>query len=141
MAVPSLPIHDDRMPNAKNAPPALDTPAAAEPRPPSPEKIIPQEALQLFLDKFGDEAKKSCKDMLHAISETEKSLVAIHAWDRSQGLRKCHSRTVVKTRRSRALVKAFLMGIDPPREPHKKRKKKKKRKEEDLEGLEDEDLQ
>ena len=140
-AVPSLPFHTDHMPNAKNAPSARDTPAAAEPRPPSPEKIIPLEALQLFLDTFGDEAKKSCEDMLRAISETEKSLVDIHAWDRSQGLRKCHSRTVVKTRRSRALVKAFLMGIDPPREPHKKRKRKKKQMQDDLENCEDEDLQ
>jgi hypothetical protein len=139
-AVPSLSFHADRMPSAI-PPPARDTPAAAEPRPPSPEKIIPQEALQLFLDTFGDEAKKSCEDMLRAISETEKSLVDIHAWDRSQGLRKCHSRTVVKTRRSRASVKAFLMGIDPPREPNKKRKRKKKLKQDNLEDFEEEDLQ
>ena len=79
--------------------------------------------------------------MLHAISKTEKSLVTIHAWDRSQGLRKCHSRTVVKTRRSRASVKAFLMGIDPPREPNKKRKRKKKLKQDNLEDFEEEDLQ
>ena len=67
--------------------------------------------------------------MLEAISETEKSLVTIHAWDRSQGLRKCHSRTVVKTRRTRAKIKAFLMGVDPPKEPQKKRRKGKGAKE------------
>ena len=78
----------------------------------------------------------ACESMLRAISETVKSLVAIHAWDRSQGFRKCHSRTVVKTRRSWAQVKAFLMGIDLPVE--KKRKKKKKGdegEEEDLENI------
>ena len=91
----------------------------------------------LFLDTYGDDAKKSCKSMLHAISETEKSLVAIHAWDRSQGLRKCHRQTVVKTRRSRAQVKAFLMGTDLPVEQKKKRKRKKK---EEEEGEEDDEL-
>mmetsp|Transcript_34350 Transcript_34350/g.44275 ORF Transcript_34350/g.44275 Transcript_34350/m.44275 type:complete len:88 (-) Transcript_34350:40-303(-) len=81
--------------------------------------------------------KKSKKKMLDAISKTEESLATIHAWDRSQGLRKCHSRTVVKTRRSRAKLKAFLMGIDPPKEPQKKRKKgAKKGKSEAEEGFE-----
>lgn len=93
-----------------------------------PDEIHPEVALQRFLDKYGDDAKKSCDNMLDAIAETEKSLVSIHAWDRSQGLRKCHSRTVVKTRRSRAKLKAFLMGVDPPKEPQKKRKRAKKNK-------------
>lgn len=82
--------------------------------------IDPQVTLQQFLDKYGESAQNSRKRMLHAISETEKSLVAIHEWDRSRGLRKCHSRTVVKTRRSRSKVKAFLMGVDPPKELPKK---------------------
>lgn len=99
------------------------------PSPEGPEEIPPEEALQEFLDEYGEEAKKLQKSMLEAISETEKSLVTIHAWDRSQGLRKCHSRTVVKTRRTRAKIKAFLMGVDPPKEPQKKRRKGKGAKE------------
>ncbi|KAL3786381.1 hypothetical protein ACHAW5_004778 [Stephanodiscus triporus] len=127
---------DDHTPDAKKVAPTPT--AAAAPRPPSPKKISPQESLQLFLDTYGDDAKKSCESMLHAISETEKSLVAIHAWDRSQGLRKCHSRTVVKTRRSRAQVKAFLTGNDLPVELKKRRKRKKT--EEKEEGEEDDEV-
>ncbi|KAL7538834.1 hypothetical protein ACHAXR_008829 [Thalassiosira sp. AJA248-18] len=92
---------------------------------PEDKAIRPDVALKQFLTEFGTPAEKSLRRTLDAISETEKSLVTIHAWDRSQGLRKCHSRTVVKTRRSRAKLKAFLMGVDPPREPTKKRKKAK----------------
>ena len=94
------------------------------PPPPPPEKIDPKVALQEFLDKYGKSAQSSRTDLLNAISETEKSLVTIHDWDRSQGLRKCHSRTVVKTRRSRAKIKAFLLGVDPPKELVKKAKRK-----------------
>mmetsp|Transcript_21759 Transcript_21759/g.39977 ORF Transcript_21759/g.39977 Transcript_21759/m.39977 type:complete len:961 (+) Transcript_21759:247-3129(+) len=92
-----------------------------------PNHIPPEVALQRFLDEYGEAAKTSQTDLLGSIAKAEESLASIHAWDRSQGLRKCHSRTVVKTRRSRAKVKAFLMGIDPPKEPQKKRKKTKKK--------------
>ncbi|KAL7515988.1 hypothetical protein ACHAWX_001049 [Stephanocyclus meneghinianus] len=61
--------------------------------------------------------------MLTAIENTESSLAKIHAWDRSLGLRKCHNRTVVKTRRSRAQIKAFLLGAKPPKEPKQRPKK------------------
>ncbi len=88
-------------------------------------RIDPNVGLQQFLDKYGEAAQNSRTDLLNAISETEKSLVTIHDWDRRQGLRKCHSRTVVKTRRSRAKVKAFLLGVDPPKELVKKTKRKK----------------
>ncbi|KAL7428621.1 hypothetical protein ACHAXH_000843 [Discostella pseudostelligera] len=101
------------------------------PRPPSPDKIDPKVALQQFLDKYGESAETSRTDLLNAISETEKSLVTIHDWDRSRGLRKCHSRTVVKTRRSRAKVKAFLLGVDPPKELVKKSTATKRKAEND----------
>ena len=81
--------------------------------------------LDLFLEKFGEEGEKAKDSMLHAIEETEASLTKIHAWDRSLGLRKCHNRTVVKTRRSRAQIKAFLTGVKPPKEPKQRRKKGK----------------
>ena len=93
--------------------------------PPPLERTDPKVALQQFLDKYGEAAQTSRTDLLNAISETEKSLVTIHNWDRSQGLRKCHSRTVVKTRRSRAKVKAFLLGVDPPKELVKRTQRKK----------------
>ena len=82
-------------------------------------------------DKYGESAETSRTDLLNAISETEKSLVTIHDWDRSRGLRKCHSRTVVKTRRSRAKVKAFLLGVDPPKELVKKSTATKRKAEND----------
>jgi hypothetical protein len=104
--------------------PAIVNEPTRNPLPPPPEKIDPKVALQEFLDKYGDSAQSSRTDLLNAISETEKSLVTIHDWDRSQGLRKCHSRTVVKTRRSRAKIKAFLLGVDPPKELVKKAKRK-----------------
>ena len=82
-----------------------------------------QPPIELFLAAFGEAAKKSQSVFLHAIAEAEKSLAVIHAWDRFQGLHKCHSRTVVKTRRSRAKIKVFLMGVEPPSEPTKKKQK------------------
>ena len=93
---------------------------------PENQRLSPTVALEIFLKEFGEPAEKAKASMLEAIADTEKSLVTIHAWDRSQGLRKCHSRTVVKTRRSRAKLKAFLNGLEPPKEPTKKRKKAKK---------------
>jgi hypothetical protein len=130
----TIPSHsDNRILDDKKVTSASANPIAAALRPPSPEQISPKDALQLFFDTYGEDAKKSCEDMLRAISETEKSLITIHAWDRSQGLRMCHSRTVVKTRRSRARVKAFLMGVEAPEEPHKKRKRKTKEVKEELE--------
>lgn len=112
--------------NNNNRPPhpAIIPATVTKPRTPPPEKPIhPEIQLKRFLEEHGEPAEKFRSKMLEAISETEKSLVAIHAWDRNQGLRKCHSRTVVKTRRSRAKVKAFLMGLDQPKEPAKKRKR------------------
>lgn len=100
--------------------------ATAKTPPPPQDRIDPKVALQQFLDKYGELAQNSRTDLLNAIAETEKSLVTIHDWDRSRGLRKCHSRTVVKTRRSRAKVKAFLLGVDPPKEIVKKPKRVKK---------------
>ena len=79
--------------------------------------------IDYFLAASGKAGEQSQKSFLNAIAETERSLAAIHDWDRSQGLRKCHSRTVVKTRRSRAKIKAFLLGMDPPPEPKKHRKR------------------
>ena len=76
-----------------------------------------------FLDEYGEPAEKASKRMLEAIVKSEKSLMTIHAWDKSQGLRKCHSRTVVKTRQSRAKLKAFLTGVAAPKEPQRKKKK------------------
>ena len=93
-----------------------------------PSKIPPKEALEKFLSAHGEKGATLREAVLKAISETESSLATIHAWDRSQGLRKCHSRTVVKTRRSRAHLKAFLMGVEPPTEPHQNRKRPKKNK-------------
>lgn len=93
-----------------------------------PIKIPPKQALQMFLSAHGKKGETLREAVLKAISETESSLATIHAWDRSQGLRKCHSRTVVKTRRSRAHLKAFLMGVEPPKEPHQNRKRPKKSK-------------
>lgn len=90
--------------------------------------IPPAEALKRFLSAFGEEGETLRDSLLKAISDTESSLASIHNWDRSQGLRKCHSRTVVKTRRSRAQVKAFLTGVEPPKEPHLNRKTKSKKK-------------
>mmetsp|Transcript_22061 Transcript_22061/g.46210 ORF Transcript_22061/g.46210 Transcript_22061/m.46210 type:complete len:964 (-) Transcript_22061:219-3110(-) len=91
---------------------------------PAPEPRRPP--VEEFLEKYGETAERSKEGMLKAISDSEESLAAIHAWDRSQGLRKCHSRTVVKTRRTRAKIKAFLMGIKPPPEPTRNRKRKVK---------------
>ena len=93
-----------------------------------PSKIPPQEALMMFLKAHGEKGETLREEMLKAIGETERSLAIIHSWDRSQGLRKCHSRTVVKTRRSRAQIKAFLTGVEPPKEPHRNRKRSKKNK-------------
>eukprot|EP00984_Skeletonema_dohrnii_P010603 scaffold4131_cov96-Skeletonema_dohrnii-CCMP3373.AAC.6 len=92
-----------------------------------PIKIPPEEALKIFLSAHGEKGEKLREAMLNAITDTEGSLATIHSWDRSQGLRKCHSRTVVKTRRSRAQLKAFLTGVEPPKEPHHNRKRQKKR--------------
>ena len=90
--------------------------------------IPPAEALKQFLSAFGEEGETLRDSLLKAISDTESSLASIHNWDRSQGLRKCHSRTVVKTRRSRAQIKAFLTGVEPPKEPHLNRKTRSKKK-------------
>lgn len=93
-----------------------------------PNRIPPKEALEIFLSTHGKKGEALRESMLKAISDTEGSLATIHSWDRSQGLRKCHNRTVVKTRRSRAQLKAFLTGVDPPKEPHLNRKREKKSK-------------
>lgn len=93
-----------------------------------PVRIPPKEALKIFLSTHGKKGEALREAMLKAISETEGSLADIHSWDRSQGLRKCHNRTVVKTRRSRAQLKAFLTGVEPPKEPHLNRKRQKKSK-------------
>ena len=90
--------------------------------------IPPAEALKMFLSAYGEEGETLRDSLLKAISDTESSLASIHNWDRSQGLRKCHSRTVVKTRRSRAQIKAFLTGVEPPKEPHLNRKTRSKKK-------------
>lgn len=87
-------------------------------------KDDPAKALETFLKLYGEAAEKSKDTMLKSIEDTEASLASLHEWDRSQGLRKCHSRTVVKTRRSRAKLKAFLLGEQQPLEPKKKRSKK-----------------
>mmetsp|Transcript_30052 Transcript_30052/g.47084 ORF Transcript_30052/g.47084 Transcript_30052/m.47084 type:complete len:696 (-) Transcript_30052:1206-3293(-) len=94
----------------------------------TPIRIPPKEALKIFLSAHGKKGEALREAMLKAISETEGSLADIHSWDRSQGLRKCHNRTVVKTRRSRAQLKAFLTGVEPPKEPHLNRKRQKKKK-------------
>lgn len=93
-----------------------------------PIRIPPKEALKIFLSTHGKKGEALREAMLKAISETEGSLADLHSWDRSQGLRKCHNRTVVKTRRSRAQLKAFLTGVEPPKEPHLNRKRQKKSK-------------
>jgi hypothetical protein len=85
----------------------------------------PRKDLDQFLEDYGEEGKKARKGMLSAIDESESSLAKIHEWDHSLGLRKCTNRTVVKTRRSRALLKAFLQGVRPPKEPKSRRKKSK----------------
>ncbi|KAL3783300.1 hypothetical protein HJC23_007969 [Cyclotella cryptica] len=81
--------------------------------------------LDIFLAQYGEEGEKARDRMLRAIEDTEASLATLHAWDRTLGLRKCHNRTVVKTRRSRAQIKAFLMGVNPPKEPKQRPKKSK----------------
>mmetsp|Transcript_23191 Transcript_23191/g.35824 ORF Transcript_23191/g.35824 Transcript_23191/m.35824 type:complete len:701 (+) Transcript_23191:59-2161(+) len=91
-----------------------------------PIKIPPEEALKIFLSAHGEKGETLREAVLKAITDSEGSLATIHSWDRSQGLRKCHSRTVVKTRRSRAQLKAFLTGVEPPKEPHHNRKRQKK---------------
>ncbi|KAL3801973.1 hypothetical protein HJC23_010317 [Cyclotella cryptica] len=83
----------------------------------------PRRQLDIFLTQYGETGKKARERMLKAIEDTESSLAKIHAWDRSLGLRKCHNRTVVKTRRSRAQIKAFLLGAKPPKEPKQRPKK------------------
>ena len=84
-----------------------------------------RKGLDRFLETYGDDAMKSKDRMLKAIEDSESSLAKIHEWDRSLGLRKCSNRTVVKTRRSRAQLKAFLQGVKPPKEPKARSKKKK----------------
>mmetsp|Transcript_10442 Transcript_10442/g.19191 ORF Transcript_10442/g.19191 Transcript_10442/m.19191 type:complete len:989 (+) Transcript_10442:430-3396(+) len=93
---------------------------------PEPHYVDHNVDLQRFLDGYGEAAEKSLKNTLEAISKTEESLANIHEWDRSHGLRKCHSRTVIKTRRSRARLKAFLNGLDPPKDLATNRKEKNK---------------
>lgn len=85
----------------------------------------PRKDLESFLSEYGEAAKKSQESMLSAISDSESSLAKIHEWDRNMGHRKCSNRTVVKTRRSRAKIKAFLMGVRPPKEPKSRKKKSK----------------
>ncbi|KAL7482226.1 hypothetical protein ACHAW6_007902 [Cyclotella cf. meneghiniana] len=90
--------------------------------------IPPEESrkqLDIFLAQYGEEGENARDRMLKAIEHTEASLAKIHAWDRTLGLRKCHNRTVVKTRRTRAQIKAFLMGVNPPKEPKQRRNKQK----------------
>lgn len=85
----------------------------------------PRKDLESFLSEYGEAAKNSQESMLSAISDSESSLAKIHEWDRNMGHRKCSNRTVVKTRRSRAKIKAFLMGVRPPKEPKSRKKKRK----------------
>eukprot|EP00956_Cyclotella_meneghiniana_P003795 scaffold4598_cov73-Cyclotella_meneghiniana.AAC.14 len=82
----------------------------------------PQKILDQFLNEYGEEGKKARNSLLTAIHDSELSLSKIHEWDRSQGIRKCSNRTVVKTRQSRARIKAFLQGKKPPKEPKSRRK-------------------
>ena len=63
--------------------------------PPAP-RVDPKRVLREFLDRFGEEARASRRRLRKAIADTEESQAAIHKWDRAQGLRKCHSRTVVR---------------------------------------------
>lgn len=101
-----------------------------KPPPPKVEwKNNNKEVLEQFLKDYGDEAKESIKRTLDVIAESEKSVADLHSWDKAQGLRKCHSRTVVKTRRSRNALKAFLKGEDVPKEPVKQKRKKQKKRE------------
>jgi len=101
-----------------------------KPPPPKVEwKNNNKEVLAQFLKDYGDEAKESIKRTLDVIAKSEKSVADLHAWDKAQGLRKCHSRTVVKTRRSRNALKAFLKGEDAPKEPVKQKRKKQKKRE------------
>jgi len=101
-----------------------------KPPPPKVEwKNNNKEVLEQFLKDYGDEAKESIKRTLDVIAKSEKSVADLHAWDKAQGLRKCHSRTVVKTRRSRNALKAFLKGEDAPKEPVKQKRKKQKKRE------------
>lgn len=99
----------------------LPAPPAAPPTLPPTPRIDPKRALHDFLNAFGADGRESRKRLRKAIADTEESLAAIHKWDHDHGLRKCHSRTVVKTRQSRAKLKAFLAGKEPPRERGKKR--------------------
>ncbi|EJK61020.1 hypothetical protein THAOC_18548, partial [Thalassiosira oceanica] len=85
----------------------------------------PEVQLQKFLDEFGDDAVKSRERFLKAVDDTEKSQADLHEWDRSRGLRKCHSRTVVKTRGSRACLVAFLNGKVQPRKTKPRVQKRK----------------
>ena len=84
-----------------------------------------RKGLDHFLETYGEDAIKAKDSMLKAIEDSESSLAKIHEWDRSLGLRKCSNRTVVKTRRSRAQLKAFLQGMKPPKEPKARSKKRK----------------
>ena len=78
---------------------------------PKPLEDPDKDVLADFLEKYGAPADESCNRMLDAIAKTEESLVSLFEWDRKQGLRKCHSRTVVKTRRSRERLKTFLNSL------------------------------
>eukprot|EP00585_Thalassiosira_rotula_P015059 CAMPEP_0196168542 /NCGR_PEP_ID=MMETSP0911-20130528/3271_1 /TAXON_ID=49265 /ORGANISM="Thalassiosira rotula, Strain GSO102" /LENGTH=119 /DNA_ID=CAMNT_0041434551 /DNA_START=102 /DNA_END=461 /DNA_ORIENTATION=- len=93
---------------------------ASETHPPSsvpePHYVGHNVDLHRFLNECGVAAEKSLKNTLEAISKTEESLANINEWDWSNGLSKCHSQTVVKTARSRAMLKAFLNGLDPPKD-------------------------
>jgi hypothetical protein len=90
-------------------------------KPPAPDD--PRKDLEMFLEEYGEEGKKARVRVLCAIDDSESSLAKIHEWDRGMGHRKCSNRTVVKTRRSRAKLKAFLQGMKPPKEPKSRRKK------------------
>eukprot|EP00581_Thalassiosira_minuscula_P005456 CAMPEP_0183746668 /NCGR_PEP_ID=MMETSP0737-20130205/66873_1 /TAXON_ID=385413 /ORGANISM="Thalassiosira miniscula, Strain CCMP1093" /LENGTH=795 /DNA_ID=CAMNT_0025982369 /DNA_START=140 /DNA_END=2527 /DNA_ORIENTATION=+ len=107
--IPRVPVHTE------------NPPATAAPK----QKDL-KEVLQQFLDEYGEAAKSSCTTMLEAIAKTEKSMAALDEWDRSEGLRKCHSKTVMNTRRSRENLKNFLTGTDPKKKPKKKKRRRKK---------------
>jgi hypothetical protein len=98
-----------------------ENPYIAEEKPPAPDD--PRKDLEMFLEEYGEEGKKARVRVLCAIDDSESSLAKIHEWDRGMGHRKCSNRTVVKTRRSRAKLKAFLQGMKPPKEPKSRRKK------------------
>lgn len=52
---------------------------------------------------------------LAAVLNSESSQAKIYDWDRSQGIRNCSNRTVMKAQQSGACIKAFLLGKKQPK--------------------------